>query len=362
MSELAELFDSLDMEFWFDREGVQHKITHGSSGMQINAKECPFCGDRRWRVYLNAETGAGNCFLCGEKFSKSKFIHQHIGGAWGPTIQHVKDVLHDQGWRPKRKNKVATENPNDIQIPESLPMPTKDGQMLIYLVERGITPELAEYFGLRFCIDAWWNYVRDDGEKGGQNFANRVLIPIHDLDGTLVNFQGRDVTGGEDRRKYLFPAGLPGTGRFLYNAHNGVRMKRAVLGEGVFDVIAIKKAFDEDVGLRDVAPMASFGKHLSYGALDGNDQLGRFLKLKEMGLEEVTIMWDGEKNALVSAIATADKIRGIGLKVRIALLPAGKDPNEASAEEVRAAFYGARLYDKMAGVAWLLRNPYKLPS
>lgn len=361
-SELSQMFDELDLEFWFDRESIAHKVTHGSSGMQINAKECPYCNDRRWRVYLNAETGAGNCFVCDVKFSKSNFIHQYLGTSWANTVGHLKDVLRDQGWRPKRKSKVATENPDAIEIPASLPMPTKDGQMLVYLVERGVTAELAEYFGLRFCLDAWWNYVRDDGEKGGQNFANRVLIPIYDIDGSLVNFQGRDVIGGEERRKYLFPAGLPGTGRFLFNGQNAVRMKRVVMGEGAFDVIAMKKAFDEDTGLRDVVPIGSFGKHLSYGSLDGNDQLGRFLKLKEMGLEEVTIMWDGEASALVSAIATASKLNGLGLRVRIALLPADKDPNEATAKEVCDAFYAARLYDRMLGVAWTLRNPYKSPK
>ena len=63
--------------------------------------------------------------------------------------------------------------------------------------------------------------------------------------------------------------------------------------EGVFDVFGAKLALDEEIALRGVVCCASFGMHLSFGSIDGNDQLGRLLRLKGYGLEEVTMMWDG---------------------------------------------------------------------
>jgi DNA primase len=100
-----------------------------------------------------------------------------------------------------------------------------------------------------------------------KHYNRRVLIPIYDLDGKLVSFQGRDITGTAEK-KYLFPPGYArATGEHLYNGHNVIgRPSDVVVGEGAFDVIAIKVAFDADPTLRDVVPVGTFGKHLSHGA------------------------------------------------------------------------------------------------
>ncbi|AMB48235.1 hypothetical protein [Methylobacterium sp. AMS5] len=361
----AELSEELDLEQWFDSEGVSYKMGRGRSGMQINAQECPVstCGDSRYRVYLNADTGVGNCFVCNTKFRKLSFIHTYLHGdpeasKWGETFRHVKQHLADQGWRPKRKTTAAV-NVETVKLPTSFALPTPEGQNLRYLEDRGITGELAGYFHLRYCDMGWWNYTRDDGKQGGQKFDERVIIPVFDLDGNLVTFQGRDITGTKDD-KYLFPKGLPGTGRFLYNGQNAIRAKRVAMGEGAFDVYGLKLALDEDPALRDIVPIGSFGKHLSTGDAEGNDQLGAFLVLKSHGLEEVIIVWDGTPDALAAALAAAEQLRKIGLRVKIALLPLDKDPNEVPGETVRKAVYAATPYSAQLAVQWRLRNPYAL--
>ena len=358
-----ELSDALDVEFYLQNEGIAYKLAHGSSGLQANLKTCPACGDHRWRTYLNVETGRGNCFVCSATFNKLSFAHAHFGtGKWRDTFRHVETVLKDQGWRPKVQVQVAVDE-TPVKLPESFALPTPHGQNLTYLEERQVSGELAKYFHLRFCIAGWWNFTRADGTQGGQRFDNRVIIPVYDLEGRLVTFQGRDITGESDR-KYLFPAGLSGTGRFLYNGHNVRRAKRVVMGEGAFDVIALKRALDEESDLRDVVPIGSFGKHLSSGSTTGADQLGAFLELKHEALRQVTIMWDGEVKALEAALDAAKLLNGAGLEVKVACLPAGKDPNEVAPDIVRQAFYDARSYSSRLHVEWKLRNPYarKNPS
>ncbi|MFZ0208193.1 MAG: hypothetical protein WAL59_19160 [Roseiarcus sp.] len=186
-------------------------------------------------------------------------------------------------------------------LPNSFELPTAAGENLLYLEQRGISGELAKHFHLRMCEQGWWNFTKQDGSKGGQRFDMRVIIPVYDLDGSFVTFQGRDITGASDR-KYLFPSGLPSAGKYLFNAQNAVKQKRLVICEGVFDVFGAKLALDEEVALRGVVCCASFGMHLSFGSIDGNDQLGRLLRLKGYGLEEVTIYFDAERNALLSAL------------------------------------------------------------
>ncbi len=359
-----ELTEQLDLEYWFDRESLAHKVSRGASGMQINAKDCPKCGDARWRVYLNADTGLGNCFVCNEGFNKLKFIHMALGHdpddrkSWRLTFDHAKECLVEQGWRPKQRVEVAVEY-ETATLPDSMELPTKDGRNLKYLEDRGIIGELAKFFHLRFCISGKWWFTNEEGGRGFQKFDQRVIIPIYDLDGTFKTFQGRDITGLVLDKKYLFPKGLPGTGRYLLNGQSVQRARRAVMGEGGFDVFALKLAMDGEVALRDVVPIGSFGKHLSFGSAGGDDQLSRFRTLKKQGLEEVTIMWDGEWKALLAACEAAKLLRQVDLVAKIALLPAGRDPNEVTADVVRRAFWEAVPYSQSQHIKWMLKDPFK---
>lgn len=355
-----QIQDELDMEFLLDRESIAYRETRGSSGIQLNIKNCPnpACGDGRWRTYFGVDNGRGNCFVCGCSFDKVRFVHMYFdhGDDWRSTLAVCEEVLRDQGYKPKRKAMVQVVHDN-VTLPVSDPLPLADGSNLTYLEQRGFDGEIAKYFELRWCQFGWWKFKDADGNTQTQNFGNRIIIPVFDLDGTLKTFQGRDLTGTSNK-KYLFPMELPGTGRYLLNGHNVVASKHVVLGEGAFDVAAIKVAFDEDPELRDVIPVGSFGKHLSFGAPNGDDQLGRFIKLKARGVETVTIMWDGEVNALRAALDAAKILTGVGLKVRIALLPFEKDPNEVTGDVVRSAFYAAQLWTPSLDIKWRLRNPY----
>ena len=343
-SDLTEILDHIDPETFLDYEGVKFKRTFGSSGSQLNLKECPRCGGCSWKVYLNAETGLGNCFhgsCVGEDGFNLFSFAKHL---WGldarDTIQKLKDYARDQGWIAKKTQGAAVDlSYVEAKLPDSVALPYK-GVLPKYLVKRGITQDIANFFNIHYCHKGAFVYVDSEGRKRWQNYDRRILIPVFDLDGNLVTFQGRDITG-ESEKKYLFPPGLPGTARFLYNGHNAIGAETIVMCEGAFDVWAVKMALDERVELRKVAQVGSFGKHLSGGSKDGRDQLGALVSLKSFGLKTVVIMWDGEGAAIRSAIDAAKMIRSVGINVKIALLPPDKDPNEVSADEVIRAFYTA---------------------
>ena len=103
--------------------------------------------------------------------------------------------------------------------------------------------------------------------------------------------------------------------------------------------MAIKIALDGEMSMRNVAPLGSFGKHLSHG--DENSQLGKLLALKEEGLKCVTFMWDGEAAAINDAIESALLLRKYGFVARVAILPKDRDPNEVPASVVRDAYWKA---------------------
>jgi DNA primase len=341
--ELRELLDALDMETYLSLEGVPYKRTRGAKGTQLNVKECPVCGSSSFKVYINADTGLGNCFAGshppGEAFNKYSFVKAHLGAPrFSEVISHLKARVVEMGWQPKRKAR-ATETPPELVLPNSIALP-HEGQNLMYLVQRGIGNDMAEYFQLRYCQRGWFKY-KFDGEDKFQKWDERVIIPVFDLDGKMVTFQGRDITGMAEK-KYLFPPGLPSTARFLLNGHNARRCKTIAIGEGAFDVMAMKIAFDEVSDTRHIVPVGSFGKALSMQDPSGNDQLGELLKLKNEGLVEIVMMWDSERDALCSAVEAGLALNGYGFKTRLAVLPADKDPNEVPAAVVRAAFFQAK--------------------
>lgn len=345
-SEIEDLIDMVDMEDFLSFEGIDYQVTRGRSGTQLNLRECPRCGGRDWKVYLNAETGLGNCFhgSCSDQpgFNKYSYIYHFNEKSHKDTIQNLKRYARSLGWSSTRKKapRPADENPEDIKMPDSYELPIK-GKTLAYLSKRGFGPELAEYFGWRFSKHGIYTYTLG-GEEKEQNWENRVVIPVFGIDGTLVTFQGRSIEASHPR-KYIFPPGLAGAGRFIYNAHNALGLGEVVLGEGAFDVAAIKKAFDEDITFSDIGVCGTFGMHLSMAESGSdNDQLSDLKRMKAAGLREITMMWDGSPSAILSACKIGSKLRTYGFKVKLAILPLDKDPNEVETEVVRQAFVKAK--------------------
>ena len=347
--EILEVLDRLDMESYLDREGVEYRRAHGSRGPQLNIRECPKCGNDKWKVFLNAETGLGNCFHgdCEAKYNKFSFIRAHTGLGGRSLDEHITAVGQEIGWQPRRKATVAVKTDlSDLVLPPSFEIPI-EGRNLRYLTQRGIGIDIAKYFHLRFCKKGWFKY-KFDGEDKFMKFDDRILIPVFDLEGTMVSFQGRDITGKAEK-KYLFPPGFAATGEHLYNGQNVHGTERVLVGEGVFDVMAQKIALDEDVALRDVVPVGTFGKHLS------ENQIHRFMELHKRGVRQVTFMWDSEPEAIQGMIKSGLTLRGYGFDVRIALLPEGKDPNEVPTEVVRNAYWSATTLNRGSALKLMMR-------
>lgn len=333
-----DCLDSLTLEDVLDREGIDYRIGHGSSGEQLNIHECPFCGGSSWKVYASRDTGLGNCFhgSCGKTFNIPSFVMALNGTGFGEAVKYLEALARDLGWRSKRAapSKADTEENEDWKLPDNFSLPLSDGRTLDYLRQRRVDDDTTRYFDLRYCMSGWFNYTKPDGDRGGMYFGDRVLIPVYDLDGTMVTFQGRDITGESDR-KYLFPPGLPGTGRYLFNGQNAVGRKQIIMCEGAFDVIRTWVNIQE-TEFADHAVVGSFGIHLSTGQ-DGADQKNKFLTLKGEGLEEVTVFWDGEPAAFKKAVKAANQIAALGLKVYVTRPPDGKDPGDLSVVETDQA-------------------------
>jgi DNA primase len=359
---MGHITDDLEPSEVLDELGWDYKETSGSSGEQLNVKECPTCGNSKWKTYLNAETGFGACFVCDQTFNKWTFVAAALGGVDKKTVGKFFHGMNKVSvFRPKETKQMAVHTEvESARLPLSMALPTSAGRNDPYLEDRGITSPYAKRFNLRICKYGYHSYERD-GTKMTQKFDDRIIIPVLDLNGDLVSFQGRDITGKSDR-KYLFPAQLPATGRYIYNGHEAMalRASEVIMNEGAFDVIPVAICCDLFPEMRSIVPVGSFGKHLSSGSADKPGQLDALSHMKRNGsLKVVTIMWDGEPAALLSALGAAALITGLGLRARIALLPAGKDPNEVDAVVIRDAWLEAKTYTRLLDIRWRARNPYR---
>ena len=361
-NELQEALDMLDMGDFFDHEGIEFKEKTGSSGDQYNLHYCPGCGDSKWRVWMNQETGLGNCFHgdCHVKtFNKYSFIREHLNNPPAKdVVAYIKRVSADMGWRPKRKSATASTKTVTVLKESDLPtgcihLPDVNGNNLAYLEERGINAKLAKEFRLMYCENGSFFYENPIREREEQYYGKRVIIPVFDLHGQMVTFQGRDILG-KSPRKYLFPPGLPSSGKYLYGGHLVIGKSELAVGEGVFDAIALTAAFREDENLSEVGAVATFGMHLSDDGADG--QVSYFMALKRLGLKRVTFFWDSERRAIKMAMEAAEKLSRLGLTARVAILPTGQDPNESSSDQIIHSYYNAHNLKDPVGRRELLRR------
>jgi DNA primase len=359
-------YEQVSTEELLDHLGVDYRRTSGSRGRQFQIRECPACGKSDWKVYLGEDSGYGNCFhgSCEEKYNRWTFASKQMGDPEPKEVGAMfEEIAKNSGWKPKAKPQrvVVPAFQGSLKLPMNIPLPLANGSVGVYLEGRGVTPQLARDFDLRNGLGRY-DYVDEDGVAKSISFADRILFPIYDTNGQLVTFQGRDTTDTSDR-KYLFPARLPSTARFIYNAHRAKAegWSHGVLGEGTMDVIALQKAIDENRFWRGMGAIGSFGKSLTLDIDPGNPtQLQALLELKASGMQVLTVVWDGEWVALKSAVKAAGILVKHGFQVRIGVMPKDKDPADVPGDTIRFVVENAIPYSRRLEAKLRLRDPYRL--
>jgi DNA primase len=180
------------------------------------------------------------------------------------------------------------------------------GPAFLEAMERlGVSPETLEAAGLAL--------KREDGTRRAR-FWGRLLFPIHDLRGRVVGFGGRVLGDGEPKYLNSPESEVFHKGRMLYNLHEARHAVRkaehALLVEGYFDVLRLVLAGVEHV----VAPLGT-GFTLEQGKL-----LRRFTS-------RATLLFDSDTAGLRATFRTADELLRAGMRVSVATMPEGEDPD-----------------------------------
>jgi DNA primase len=216
-----------------------------------------------------------------------------------------------------------------------------------FLERRKVPTEMEAAFGLG-CAPPEWDFLAkrltregigsellmkaglcSRGKSGGlyDRLRDRLVFPVRDPRGRVVGFGGRDLSDGEGVPKYINSPESPvyHKGSMLFGldlARKFLVDSPAVLVEGYLDVISLHSAgFATAVAPLGTALTAEQGK-----------LLGRFAS--DFG---VVVLFDGDAAGQTAALRSLLHLINAGLVVRVAVPPAGKDPDDVIREEGAAA-------------------------
>ena len=205
-----------------------------------------------------------------------------------------------------------------------------------YLEKRQITLEVARQWRIGYALDAWDGLLQWAERKkydpallataglalprdnGGlyDRFRGRLMFSICDEQGRVVGFSGRILTDAKDQPKYVNSPETPifQKGRILFALDKAKRTiiedKFAVICEGQIDTIACHEAGITNV----VAPQGT--------AL--TEQHARILKRYA---DEVVLMYDADEAGQNAIVRSAEPLWEAGMALRVAVIPAGHDPD-----------------------------------
>jgi DNA primase len=173
-----------------------------------------------------------------------------------------------------------------------------------YLAQRGITESTARTFGIGFF-------------PGQGSMKGRIVIPIHSEQADLIAYAGRAIDSTAP--KYRFPTRFRKS-LVLFNLHRAASADddtKVIVVEGFFDCMKVHQAGYPCV-------VALMGSTLSVGQE----------KLLEDHFQRVVLMLDGDKAGISGATTIAARLTR-KLFVKLVDVPAGRQPDQMSVEEIR---------------------------
>jgi DNA primase, catalytic core len=301
---------------------------------------CPFHGGTHRNFAVIPKKGRYYCFVCHESGDVFSWLMKRFGMDY-PTA--VRDAARRTGIvipeRPGRSGPDPREplyealSAAQDWFTRRLVEAGEGREAREYLAGRDVSLETAEVHGLGFApkgraflaamaelgirdetlLEAGLSVRKDDGTVIPR-FRGRLLFPIHDLRGRLAGFGGRLLGPGEP--KYLNTPETPifHKGKQLYNLHqakNAIRKAESViLVEGYFDVLRLALAGIEHV----VAPLGT--------ALTG-DQASLLRRFAPAAV----LLYDSDAAGLRATFRAGDELLRHGMRVRVATMPEGEDPD-----------------------------------
>ncbi|MBH5318118.1 DNA primase [Paenibacillus sp. GSMTC-2017] len=313
---------------------------------------CPFHSEKTPSFTVTPELQIFHCYGCGKSGNVIRFVAEMESYSFPEA---VKVLAEESGipvtWVSQDGGNAPVQDPNRQKLIEAHELAFKFYHYLLnntkqgdgakrYLRERGLSDRLIDHFMIGYAPDEWdvlARFLTSRGfdpvllEKGGllsakndgsgyvDRFRSRIMFPLWDSSGKASAFGGRIITDGQPKYLNSPETMLFTKSRTLYNLHNAKsavrKSKGIVLFEGYMDVI----------------------KSWSAGVLNGVATMGTALTDEHCSIlkrhaEEVLLCFDGDDAGQAAVFKSIPMLEAVGLKVMIAMLPKGKDPDDYISE------------------------------
>lgn len=310
---------------------------------------CPFHDDNHPSLSISQSRQIYKCFVCGNGGNVFTFIQEYLKVPFVEAVMKVAEFGHVDmsGYSLEKRVVKVDEALAPLYDMHAFALKlymyylyTQSGkQALDYLRHRGFDDDLIKMFGIgyapeksilheRFQKEGYTEVAQVksglvlENERHYDRFHDRVMFPLYDEFGKVVGFSGRVYKAQDKNSKYMNSpeSDIFIKGKTLYNYH---RAKEAVrqagfvyINEGFMDVIAMHRAH-----------------HDNCIALMGIALTKDHLRMLKRMTRTIHLCLDGDMAGQAAAMKSSDLLTSQGFKVKIVLLPDGRDPDEILSTE-----------------------------
>ena len=309
---------------------------------------CPFHNEKTPSFSVSASKGIYKCFGCGKSGTAVGFVMEHENMTYTEALRYLAKKYHiEVVEKEETAEEIAKRQRSESLFlvseyagkffQESLKTPEGQAIAYQYFRSRGLEDETIAKYGLgwspvnrralseaaraagykeEFLVETGVSIKYDDGRLVDR-FYDRVIFPIHSVNGRIIAFGGRTLKTDKSVAKYV---NSPETEIYvksrslygIYFAKNEIsRQDKCLLVEGYLDVLSMHQ-----LGIKNV--VASSGTSLTVEQIR---MIRRFTS-------NVTIIYDGDGAGIKAALRGIGLVLKEGLNVKIVLLPDGMDPDD----------------------------------
>lgn len=302
---------------------------------------CPFHKEKTPSFMVNTDKQIFHCFGCGAGGNIFSFLMQHDRLSFREAVQQLADHV---GVRIPNGEADTSDGLHErlralmekaCQYFERQLLDPQAGRAArAYLQQRGVSERTRQAFRLGLAPAGWDRLLKaaratgvsvDLLESAGllvrstskayDRFRSRLMFPITDARGRIIGFGGRSLDGQEPKYLNSPETALYRKGHHLFGLAQAkdaiLKAKSVIVVEGYFDCVVLA-----DAGIAHVV-----------------SPLGTALTVEQARLlrryaEDAILAFDADAAGEAATLRGIDLLIETGLRVRIARLPSGIDPDE----------------------------------
>ena len=304
---------------------------------------CPFHNEKTPSFTVYPDTRSFYCFGCGAGGDVISFVRRIENLDYIEAVKAVAQMagmsMPEDGYDDtlsKKRMRLLAANREAARFFNACLMDEKNRFALDYFLNRGLSANTIRKFGLGYAPNEWrslLDHMRSKGfteeelvlanlarrtEKNGRtscydNFRNRVMFPIIDLRGNVIEFGVRVMD--DSKKKYINTSDTlvykKSNGVFALNFAKNANENKLILVEGYMDVIALHQA--------------GFGNAI---ACLGTAFTSEQANLLSRYADEVIICYDNDEAGRKATERALSVLGKTGLKLRVVAMSGGKDADE----------------------------------